>query len=228
MNYEQWVNTIRQGSRIPDSKLTYIKRVGDHVSKSGRRDKKALFACDCGNTFEAVERTVRRGKAKTCGCSKFKHGLSDHPLYKIFKGMKSRCYNKNRASFKTYGANGITVCDEWIDDFKSFYDFCLANGWRKGLAVDRINTLKGYCPENVRFVTQKENNRNSTQSKKWFVHGVMYESKMQAVKKTGISEYYIRKWCNEGINNCYCENVYEDIKQIVNQAMSVELETVEG
>lgn len=59
---------------------------------------------------------------------------------------------------------GIPVCDEWKGEhgFKNFKSWCLENGWKQGLYIDRKNTLLGYSPENCRFVTLNENNRNKT------------------------------------------------------------------
>ena len=42
-------------------------------------------------------------------CSNYK----ETRLYSIWKGMKTRCNNPNRLSFKRYGGRGIKLCQEW-------------------------------------------------------------------------------------------------------------------
>lgn len=88
-----------------------------------------------------------------------RHGLSKHPLNVVWCGIKERCTNKNASNYKWYGAKGISVCDEWLD-FKSFYQWAMDNGWERGLTVDRIDTSKGYSPDNCRLVTLKQQCRN--------------------------------------------------------------------
>jgi hypothetical protein len=87
------------------------------------------------------------------------HGLTNHPLYLIWNGIKSRCYNKNHAQYKDYGARGIEMCDEWNFDFKAFFDWCINNGWSKGLQIDK--DIKGdgklYSPDTCCIVTAKDN-----------------------------------------------------------------------
>jgi len=93
----------------------------------------------------------------------FKHGLSKHPLHTIWSHIKRRCTKTNDVNFKWYGAKGITICLEWANDFKSFYDWCMKNKWSEGLSIDRIDNSKGYCPDNCTFITLSQNSikRNS-------------------------------------------------------------------
>lgn len=128
--------------------------------------------CDCGTIKICSLDNVRSGKSKSCGCYERKynqsggygwkkHGLVDHPLYKTWCGIKYRCYNKKAREYKWYGAEGVTVCNEWINDFKSFYDWAMSHGWQKGLEIDKdIKGGKIYSPENCVFVTKKENCNN--------------------------------------------------------------------
>lgn len=88
------------------------------------------------------------------------HGLKNHSLYSVWRNMKQRCNNKNNPEYKNYGGRGITICDEWLNDFKVFYDFCMANGWKDGLQIDRTNNDGNYEPKNVGFVTSSVNNLN--------------------------------------------------------------------
>ncbi len=57
------------------------------------------------------------------------------------------------------------MCPEWIHSPEVFINWALINGWIKGLTIDRINNDKNYCPENCRFVTQSENNKNRREQK---------------------------------------------------------------
>jgi len=88
------------------------------------------------------------------------HGYSFHSLYRVWENIKKRCYNKNRDNYKNYGGRGITVCDEWMNP-KVFIEWCLENGWRHGLEIDRRDNDGNYCPENCRFVTHGDNVRNN-------------------------------------------------------------------
>ena len=154
------------------SGLVFLEEVAPYRHPS-RDTRKARFRCYCGNEFETTITCVRRGTTKSCGCYNrkciieraTKHGLTKHPLHSIWVDMKKRCYNTNRRSYKNYGGRGIIVCDEWISDFKAFYNWATANGWQKGLHIDRIENDGDYEPSNCRCTTQAENNRNSRGTK---------------------------------------------------------------
>jgi hypothetical protein len=75
-----------------------------------------------------------------------KHGLKNTRLYKIWQQMKNRCLNPKGNRFKDYGARGITVCDEWKNDFKAFYDWAMSNGYSDDLTIDRIDNDGNYEP----------------------------------------------------------------------------------
>lgn len=93
------------------------------------------------------------------------HGLSKHPLYSVYRNMINRCENEKTPRYKDYGGRGITVCEEWRNDFIAFYDWCMANGWRKGLQIDRKMNDGNYTPQNCRIVTATINNRNQRTNK---------------------------------------------------------------
>jgi hypothetical protein len=79
-------------------------------------------------------------------------------IYSEWQSMKGRCYTKSHTSYRKYGAKGITVCDEWLNDFMAFYDWAMANGYDDSLTLDRIDSTKGYSPDNCRWATYSEQN----------------------------------------------------------------------
>lgn len=82
------------------------------------------------------------------------------PLYQCWGNIKTRCYNQKNARYKDYGGRGILMCKEWLDSFLNFKKWALGNGYQKGLEIDRIDNEDIYKPDNCRFVTSHENNRN--------------------------------------------------------------------
>jgi hypothetical protein len=88
-----------------------------------------------------------------------RHGYRNHFLYGVWGNMRTRCYSENNKGYRNYGDRGITICDEWMNP-KVFIEWCLNNGWKSGLQIDRRDNDGNYCPENCRFVTQIENNHN--------------------------------------------------------------------
>ena len=89
----------------------------------------------------------------------YKHGLCSYKLNMAWRNMKYRCYNENGKYYKYYGGRGITVCGEWLN-LNTFIEWCLANGWKEGLFIDRINNDGNYEPDNCRFVTAQTNSCN--------------------------------------------------------------------
>lgn len=130
--------------------------------------------CDCGNT-SCVERDMLLKGTKSCGCLRTesqilavtRHGLHKHPLYKIWQGIIARCYYPSLPHYKRYGGCGVIVCDIWKKDFKSFYDWAISNGWKRGLQIDK--DIKGngklYSPETCSIVTRSQNCRHRKNSK---------------------------------------------------------------
>ena len=155
--------------------LEFVKNAPPLISPS-RKTRKAVFRCKCGSEFTCIIRSVISGNTKSCGCLGIKsrkkrfttHGLRKHPIYKIWSGIKTRCYNKNRADYKYYGGLGIALSGEF-QNFKCFFDYVtnLQNYNKRDelkLTIDRIDVLKNYEKGNLKWSTRKEQSLNQRRS----------------------------------------------------------------
>lgn len=156
-------------------KLTVIKYNGI-INKR----ENYLCKCECGNFINVDGHSLKSGNTKSCGCLKIEkllqrsttHNKYHTRLYSIFEGMKKRCLNKNSINYKNYGDKGITIYKEWLDDFEKFYTWAINNGYNDDLTIDRINSNKNYEPKNCRWITQKQQCRNTSRN-----HLINYKNK---------------------------------------------------
>lgn len=121
--------------------------------------------CDCGTICIVSGGSLRAGKATHCGCSRNYNstkcdGRSRTRLYRIWWGMKSRCYCISDGNYKNYGALGITVCPEWLEDFEQFRFWAESTGYSDTLTLERKNVEGNYEPENCCWVPKARQARN--------------------------------------------------------------------
>lgn len=150
-------------------------------------EKKTFCECSCGNLCKVKTKDLFSGKVVSCGCGSFdikNENNKKHPLYKRWINIKNRCQNPNSKSFEGYGNIGVTLCPEW-QDYNNFYNWCVENGYRHELQLDRKDVYEGYSPSNCRFITPKENINNRKCTIKIKVFG-MEMSLSDAVDKFGI------------------------------------------
>jgi hypothetical protein len=150
------------------------------LERAGSKNGHAAWLCKCDCGKEKVNRSgdLVNGKSTSCGCLHNKefgkmrhiHGMTKTRLYVIWTSMKNRCNNPNTKDYKQYGGRGITVCAEWQESFSAFHDWAMVNGYnpnapRGECTIDRIDVNGDYCPDNCRWATMTEQNRNKRRNK---------------------------------------------------------------
>lgn len=151
------------------SRLVVIAREGTNKFRASTW----LCQCDCGNRTVVARSALQSGGTKSCGCwhrdyvanQMTTHGKKKHRLWSVWSSMRQRCSLPSHKDYRRYGGRGITVCDEWMHDFQSFYDWAMANGYDENApygqcTIDRIDNDKGYSPDNCRWVDMKVQSNN--------------------------------------------------------------------
>ena len=192
-----------EGQRF--GRLIVIREVGRNTAGSALW----LCKCDCGGEKTVSSYHLRSGITQSCGCIKREqnvemfttHGETHTPLYKLWGGIKNRCYNPNEPKYANYGGRGIKVCSEWESSYESFKNWCLQNGYKKGLTIERKDVDGDYSPQNCIFATQKVQQNNRTNN-----HRITY----QGVNKT------LSEWAD------YIGMGYKVLEHRINRGWSIE------
>lgn len=159
-----------------------------------------LCQCDCGKMTKTIGTRMRNGYVHSCGCAHMKHGQASSRgkrtrLYRIWLNMKTRCNNPKNPSYKDYGGRGIKLCREW-QDYSSFSNWAMNNGYSDFLTIDRINNDEGYEPSNCRWATCKEQRDNQRTNN----HESGCASKnidiIEAIKFSRLYHYQVAQICN--------------------------------
>lgn len=220
------------------NRLKPIKRVENIYG-----GKAFLCICDCGNESVVSLGDLKNNKTKSCGClakekssdniKKYSttHGRHGTPEYRVWRGMRTRCYYENTPQYKNYGGRGIKVCNRWKESFENFYEDMGDKPTPKH-QLDRIDNDGNYEPNNCRWVTPSENALNKEHKsgtlgiKNVYKDSDSYYTQVKRQGKTRVSSYttlenalklkeiYITeykkdkdKWLKDTINKTYLKTL---------------------
>jgi len=179
----------------------FIKETASCTFPSGNTERKGGFVCQfCGNSFETIIQKVRNGHTISCGCHRIvavqrssrTHGLSNHPCFYVYCAIKERCFNDQNKGYYAYGGRGITMCTEWKNNPKAFFDYMekLPHYRETGRSIDRINNAGNYEPNNIRWATSHE---QATNKRRCMIGKCEYVGVFQQGQKFSSAIKYQRK-----------------------------------
>lgn len=88
--------------------------------------------------------------------------VKNRQINQCYYDIKYRCYNPKRDNYRYYGARGVTMCDEWLNDKATFVRWALDNGWHKGRTIERKDVNGNYEPSNCTWIKKSEQCLNTT------------------------------------------------------------------
>lgn len=158
-----------------------------------------ICVCICGNQVIKTSGALKRnGNGASCGCipNGYKHGMSYEKHFLKWSVIKSRCYNKKDKGYNNYGGRGITMCDEWLNNYYSFHEW-VEDNYVKGMTIDRIDNQGPYAPWNCRYASHKTQ-ANNRRSNKYYTYNGLSKTLSEWAMDFNIKEITLRNRIKAG------------------------------
>ena len=175
----------------------------------GRKYRKLLWRClcDCGKYTVVVGSSLTTGNTRSCGCDRFGHNkkygkTASHSqrLYNIWCGIKNRCLNPHCDDYQYYGGKGVTICEEWKNNYMAFRAWAISHGYKEDLTIDRISPDGNYSPFNCRWTDYKTQANNRTNNVRLTFQG-RTKTISEWAREIGISDGTIRSRIRRGCSS---------------------------
>lgn len=127
---------------------------------NGRKRRMVLVQCTKCKKEKETRADMPQKTDYCSSCDRQTHGMTNTRLYNIWSNMKARCYNENNNRYQYYGAKGIAVYADWVNDFTAFYEWAIMTGYKDELTIDRIDSNGDYTPNNCRWATSSTQSAN--------------------------------------------------------------------
>ena len=152
-NKKSFTNHLRYGCKVTKKSPLKCKYCGDNMPK--RKPSDQGYFCDnsCYGKWRSKNRSGENSKL-------FKTGESRTRLYAIWHGIKRRCLKPNCKDYKNYGERGISIHNEWINDFLSFKEWAIGSGYKDSLTIERLDVNGNYVPSNCTWIKMSEQSKN--------------------------------------------------------------------
>ncbi len=197
------------GGETRFGRLTVLQEDFAFKAETRANQRYVICQCDCGNTCTVSIYTLRKGKARSCGCLRLEktierstsHGQAGPenrtPEYRAWSDAKSRCYNPNVRNYSEYGGRGIKMCERWRVSFEAFFED-MGPRPSKHHSLDRWPDGDGdYKPGNCRWATAKQQGRNTRQNRLIRFRGRTF-TLIEASEHFGIKRATIAKRIDDG------------------------------
>lgn len=180
--------------------------VKSYAGSDKKQNARWNCVCDCGIERDVARLHLIHGNSKSCGCLGkearlarcLTHGGTKLPEYRVWHGMKKRCYLPSEPAYKNYGGRGIEVDARWREDFSAF----LADMGRRPSAkhtIERINNDGNYAPDNCVWAT-KDKQANNTRANHMLTVDGQTMTLAQTARRFGIRPGLLSSRLSRGID----------------------------